>query len=112
MIWIYLCHIALRYFYSIYRIEPLNNICVLNESLENLSEENLLKILFYGAGDFTSQMNSEILKRTIKFIKKQIALVAVYFFSSLFSLTKYLVFIIFCMYCMLNLCTEFTVNGI
>ena len=49
--------------YSIYRLELLNDIfCVLNESLKNFSEENLLKILLYGAEDFTSQMNSEILK--------------------------------------------------
>ena len=56
--------------YSIYRLEPFNDICALNESLKNFSEENLLKILLYGAEDFTSQINSEILKCTIKFIKK------------------------------------------
>ena len=57
-------------FYSIYRLELLNGICTLNGSLINSSEEKLLKILLYGAEDFTSQMNSEILKCTIKFIKK------------------------------------------
>ena len=57
-------------FYSIYRLELLNDICALNGSLENSSEEKLLKILLYGAEDFTSQLNSEILKCTIKFIKK------------------------------------------
>ena len=56
--------------YSIYRLELLNDICALNESLKNSSEEKLLKILLYGAEDFTSQLNSEILKCTIKFIKK------------------------------------------
>ena len=72
--------------YSIYRLEVLNDICALNKSLKNLSEEKLLKILLYGAEDFTSQMNSEILNCTIKLIKKQIALVALYFFPSfLFS---------------------------
>ena len=57
--------------YSIYRLELLNNICALNGSLKNSSEEKLLKILLYGVGDLTSQMNSEILKCTIKFIKKK-----------------------------------------
>ena len=57
--------------YSIYRLELLNDICALNESLKNFSEENLLKILLYGAEDFASQMNSEILKCTIKLIKKK-----------------------------------------
>ena len=56
--------------YSIYRLELLNDICALKGSLENSSEEKLLRIVLYGAEDFTSQMNSEILKCTIKFIKK------------------------------------------
>ena len=56
--------------YSIYRLELLNDICALNESLKNSSEEKLLKILLYGAENFISQMNSEILKCRIKFIKK------------------------------------------
>ena len=68
--------------YSIYRLELLNDVCALNGSLKNSSEEKLLKILLYGAENFTSQMNSEILKCRIKFIKKQIVLVALYFFPS------------------------------
>ena len=36
-------------FYSIYRLELLNDICALNHSLKNISEENLLKMLLYGA---------------------------------------------------------------
>ena len=61
----------LRYdLYSIYRLERLNDLCAINGSLKDSLEEKLLKILLYGAKDFTSQMNSEILKCTIKFIKK------------------------------------------
>ena len=56
--------------YSIYRIELLNNICALNHSLNNISEENLLKVLLYGAEEFSFKINSKILKCTIKFIKK------------------------------------------
>ena len=56
--------------YSIYQLELLNDIYTLNRSLKNSSEEKLLKTLLYGAEDFASQMNSEILKCTIKFIKK------------------------------------------
>ena len=56
--------------YSIDRLELLNDIITLSRSLKNSSEEKLLKILRYGEEDFTSQMNSEILKCTIKFIKK------------------------------------------
>ena len=100
--------------YSIYRLEVLNDICALNKSLKNLSEEKLLKILLYGAEDFTSQMNSEILNCTIKLIKKQIALVTLYFFPSFLfsffsSLTKCLLFNMFYMYLMF-LCSVYVQN--
>ena len=71
--------------YSLYQLELLNDIYTLNRSLKNSSEEKVLKTLLYGAEDFTSQMNSEILKCTINFIQKQIALVALYFFPSFLS---------------------------
>ena len=58
-------------FYSIYRLELLNDICALNHSLKNNSEENLLKVLLYEAEEFSFKINSEILKCTIKFIKKK-----------------------------------------
>ena len=56
-------------FYSRYRLEVLNYICELNHSLKNTSEENLLKVLLYGAEEFCFKINSEVLKCTIKFIK-------------------------------------------
>ena len=55
---------------DLYSIYQLDDVCALNGSLKNSSEEKLLKILLYGAEDFTFQLNSEILKCTIKFIKK------------------------------------------
>ena len=94
----YLLHCSL---YLIYWLELLNDICALNKSLKNLSEENLLKILLYGVEDFTSQMNSEILKSTIKFIKKANHFSGPRFLSCFFfsffpsSMTKYSVFSIF-----------------
>ena len=53
-------------FYSIYSAD----IRALNHSLNNIWEENLLKVLLYGAEEFSFRINSEILKCTIKFIKK------------------------------------------
>ena len=38
--------------------------------LKNISKENLLKVLLYGAEEFSFEINSEILKCTIKFIQK------------------------------------------
>ena len=73
-------------FYSIYWLQLLDDICALNESLKCFLNENLLKIFLYGAEDFSTQMNSEILKCTIKFTKFNdplfINLVALYFFLS------------------------------
>ena len=40
-------------FYSIYRLELLNDICALNHSLKNISEKNLLKVLLYGAEEYS-----------------------------------------------------------
>ena len=65
-------HLLLRCdFYSIYRLELLNYSCALNHSLKNIWEENLSKILLYGAEEFSFKINSEILKCRIKFIKKR-----------------------------------------
>ena len=84
-------------FYSIYRLELLTDICALTHSLKNILEENLLKVLLYGAVEFSFNINSENLQCTAKFIKKQIGLLTHYFFLSFFNspLIKYLVFNIF-----------------
>ena len=58
-------------FYSIYLLELLNDICALNHSFKNISEENLLKVLLYGAEEFSFKINSETLKCTIKLINKK-----------------------------------------
>ena len=71
--------------YPIYRQKLLNDICALNESLKNFSEEYFLKILFYRAEDFTSQMNSEILKCTVKFFEKTDLFSGPLFLFSFFS---------------------------
>ena len=47
----------------------LNNVCILNPSLAYYSNEKLLNILLYGSEDFNCNMNKEILKATIKFLK-------------------------------------------
>ena len=57
-------------FYSIYRLELLSDICALNYSLKNTLEENFLKVLLYGAKEFSFKVNSKNLNCTIKFIEK------------------------------------------
>ena len=71
----------------IYRLELVNDIHTLNGSLKNSSEEKLLKILLYRAEDFTSQMNSKILKCKIKFIKKTDRFSGPLFLSYLFTVS-------------------------
>ena len=65
--------------HSIYRLEFRNDICALKHSLMKISEEILLTVLHYGAEESSFKINSENLKWAIKFINKQIALVAHYF---------------------------------
>ena len=55
--------------YSAQRQELLHNVCVLNPSLKNYSNEKLLNILLYGSENFNCNMNKDILKATIKFLK-------------------------------------------
>ena len=49
--------------------ERVNNVCILNPSLKNYSNEKFLNILLYGSEDFKCNMNKEKLKATIKFLK-------------------------------------------
>ena len=55
--------------YSTQRLEPLNNVCILNRFLKNYSNEKLLNIVLYGSEDFHFNLNKELLKATIKIIK-------------------------------------------
>ena len=51
------------------RLELLHNVYILNPSLKNYSNEKLLNILLYGSEGFNCNMNKEILKATMKFLK-------------------------------------------
>ena len=50
-------------------LNRVNNSCILNPSLKNYPNEKLLKILLYGSEDFNCNMENEILKATIIFLK-------------------------------------------
>ena len=57
-------------FYSTHqRLELLKDECIYNPSLKNYSNEKLLNSLLYGSEDFNCNINKEILKATIKFLK-------------------------------------------
>ena len=55
--------------YSTQRLELLNNVCTLNPSLKNYSNEKLSNVPLYGSEDFNCNLNNKIVKATIKFIK-------------------------------------------
>ena len=55
--------------YSTERLEPLNNVRILNPFLKNYSNEKLLNIVLYGSEDFHFNLNKELLKATIKILK-------------------------------------------
>ena len=69
--------------------------------LKNISEGNFLKVLLYGAKEFSFKIKYEILKCAIKFIKKNRSLWwPITSFLIFFPLTKYLVFnILICIFC-------------
>ena len=57
-------------FYSTHqRLELLSNECIYNLSLKNYSNEKLLNSPLYGSEDFNCNINKEIQKATIKFLK-------------------------------------------
>ena len=55
--------------YSSQILVLLNNVRDLNPSLTNYSNKKLLNILLYGSEGFNCNMNKEIVKATIKFLK-------------------------------------------
>ena len=56
--------------FSTQRPELLNNVFILNPSIKNYSNENLLNVLLHGSEDFNWNLNKEILIATIKFLKR------------------------------------------
>ena len=63
-------HYLLHYnLYSVQRLELLGTACDLNLSLKSHSDENFLNVLLYGSEEFNCNMNKEILKAEIKFLK-------------------------------------------
>ena len=77
--------------YSTQRLELLNNVCILNPSLKNYSNEKILNILLYGSEEFNCNMNKEILKATTKFLK-----ISEYFNGPLFwpSLKRFVIMVL------------------
>ena len=55
--------------YTDLRLDLLNNIYTINQSLKNFSEEQLVNVLLCGSENFTLDTNANILKRTIEFLK-------------------------------------------
>ena len=55
--------------YTDLRLDLLNNIYTIKKSLKNFSEEQLVNVLLFGSENFTLDTNTNILKRTIEFLK-------------------------------------------
>ena len=55
--------------YTALRLDLLNNIHAINQSLKNFSEDHLVNILLFGSKNFTLDANENILRRTIEFLK-------------------------------------------
>ena len=62
----YLLHCKL---YTDLRLDLLNDIYTINQSLKNFSEDQLVNVLLFGSENFTLDANANILRRTIEFLK-------------------------------------------
>ena len=55
--------------YTGLRLDLLNDIYTINQSLKNFSEDQLVNVLLFGSENFTLDANVNILRRTIEFLK-------------------------------------------
>ena len=55
--------------YTDLRLDLLNDIYTINQSLKNFSEDQLVNVLLFGSENFTLDANTSILRRTIEFLK-------------------------------------------
>ena len=55
--------------YTALRLDLLNNIHTINQSLKNFSEDHLVNVLLFGSENFTLDANENILRHTIEFVK-------------------------------------------
>ena len=51
------------------RLDLLNDIYTINQSLKNFSEDQLVNVLLFGFENFTLEANATILRRIIEFLK-------------------------------------------
>ena len=55
--------------YTDLRLDLLNDVYTINQSLKIFSENQLVNVLLFGSENFTLDANANFLKRTIKFLK-------------------------------------------
>ena len=55
--------------YTDLRLDLLNDIYTINQSLKNFSEEKLVNVLLFSSENFTVDTNANILRRTTEFLK-------------------------------------------
>ena len=55
--------------YTDLKLDPLNDIYDINQSLKNFSEQQLVNVLLFGSENFTLDTNPNIVRGTIEFLK-------------------------------------------
>ena len=65
--------------YSIQRVELLNGVYKLDSTLQNSSEDQLLTVLLYGSEKYALNVNKEILRLTINYLKASESFVQPFF---------------------------------
>ena len=63
-------HYLLRYqLYSVPRVELVDGVHKFDSTLQNPSEDQLLTVLLYGSEKYASNVNKEIIRLTISYLK-------------------------------------------
>ena len=92
--------------YSVPRVELLDSVHKFDSTLQNSSEDQLLTVLLYGSEKYASNVNKEILRLTISYLKASER-----FVETLFLPTTFVFIYLFNFSFLMSDCTQLTGSG-
>ena len=92
--------------YSVPRVELLDGVHKFDSTLQNSSEDQLLTVLLYGSEKYASNVNKEILRLTISYLKASER-----FVETLFLPTTFVFIYLFNFSFLMSDCTQLTGSG-
>ena len=92
--------------YSVPRVQLLDGVHKFDSTLQNSSEDQLLTVLLYGSEKYASNVNKEILRLTISYLKASER-----FVETLFLPTTFVFIYLFNFSFLMSDCTQLTGSG-